>query len=157
MTKHEDAGADMARRAMERLRFPGGLVYRVEKLVRDHMWHDHASPSPAKARRFRARYGDELIPDMLALKRADIGGKQRDVSAMLAEVDEWEALLRQERDAPVYLSDLEITGGDLLEVGFEGPAIGEALNALLREVIGNPEVNNRDWLLRMAAKMRRKQ
>ena len=55
-----------------------------------------------------------------------------------------------ESQAPSKLSDLEISGRDLLRLGFSGKDIGKTLEALLDAVINTPELNDRDTLLQMA-------
>jgi hypothetical protein len=52
------------------------------------------------------------------------------------------------------LSGLPVRGGDLLPLGFSGPAVGEAMNRLLLHVIRHPEDNQRDKLLAMALSCR---
>ncbi len=44
-------------------------------------------------------------------------------------------------------SGLAVRGGDLLPLGFSGPAVGEAMNRLLLHVIRHPEDNEREKLL----------
>ena len=50
---------------------------------------------------------------------------------------------------------LAVGGEDLIELGFKkGPALGDALEALLQNVIEHPEDNARDRLLELAREMR---
>ena len=52
---------------------------------------------------------------------------------------------------PYRMEHLAITGGDLLAIGFTpGPHIGAALSALLERVIVEPELNQREQLLKLA-------
>lgn len=58
----------------------------------------------------------------------------------------------ENNDAPVKISELAVTGKDLLSVGLCGKEVGETLNALLAAVIKDPALNQRDILLAMAKK-----
>ena len=54
--------------------------------------------------------------------------------------------------APLSVTSLEIRGDDVLrETGIKpGPEIGYILHALLEEVLDQPDLNNRDYLLARA-------
>lgn len=52
-----------------------------------------------------------------------------------------------ERGDCISVKDLDITGGDLMEYGLKGPAIGEMLEKLLRIVIENPKLNEKATLI----------
>ena len=57
------------------------------------------------------------------------------------------AAIRVARD-PLSLRDLAVRGEDLIAAGVRpGPEVGEALQRLLEEVIGDPSRNTRDYLL----------
>lgn len=47
---------------------------------------------------------------------------------------------------PTRLTDLMITGDDLLQLGYQGVEIGNILDKLLEEVILNPKLNNKEDL-----------
>lgn len=53
---------------------------------------------------------------------------------------------------PIFLSDLNITGNDLLQIGFKGEEIGISLNSLLKIVHKNKEYNDKDKLVGLAKK-----
>ncbi len=54
------------------------------------------------------------------------------------------------RADPLTRSDLAIHGGDLQELGIQGPRIGETLSALLDRVLDDPTLNTRESLLAIA-------
>ena len=61
--------------------------------------------------------------------------------------------MAQERGRPHELAHLAVDGADLIAIGFrEGPELGRVLQALLREVVEEPERNTREWLLDRAAR-----
>lgn len=149
---HEDIGARIARDALARLRYPNATQAKVGRIVQEHMVSEANSPRAVKARRLRARAGDDIIADLLVHRRADMRAKGEDDDSRVdvAGIDKLERLVEQERDAPVTVADLAIRGDDLVALGIEGPRVGETLQLLLHEVVGNPDVNRREWLLRAA-------
>jgi tRNA nucleotidyltransferase (CCA-adding enzyme) len=147
---HEDIGADLAGEALARLRYPTRLRSHVRKLVRAHMFHPPGADR-VKARRFLHRHGAELAFDLVALKRADLLGKGQVRENEIAGLEEFRETLEQERTSPYRLADLAIDGTDLIALGFEpGPELGRTLEALIRDVVVDPERNQRDWLLHRA-------
>jgi hypothetical protein len=51
-------------------------------------------------------------------------------------------------DTPLYLSDLAVNGNDLTKLGIKGKAIGEALDILLKAVIKDEIINEKEVLLK---------
>ena len=120
-------------------------------------------PSPddaAKARKFLHRHGDELAFDLVAHKRADLEGKRESPNdttrAELDRLDRFHETLMRELDSPHRLDQLAVDGDDLIELGWQpGPDLGTALEHLLACVIGDPSLNQREWLLAEAERQRR--
>ena len=52
-------------------------------------------------------------------------------------------------DEPYKISQLDITGSDVLSLGFDGKVVGEKLEFLLNKVIENPKLNHREKLLNL--------
>ena len=151
---HARIGAEIAARALRRLRYPTRLAEHVTRIVRHHaFWLDE--PIDARfARRFLRAHGAELAFDLVAHKEADLRAKDgRD--AELERVERVRALLEQERTSPHRLADLAVDGADLLAEGFsEGPTLGRALETLLDEVVEDPTRNTRELLLERARALR---
>ncbi len=122
--RHEEVGAAIARRVMERLRFSRREVDRVAALVDRHMIFKDL-PQMREARR-RRLFADDAFPELLELYRADCAASHRDLSTY-----EWVrqrlAALAAEPPGPPRL----ITGDDLLALGLApGPRVGEILHAV---------------------------
>jgi len=152
---HDKVGAELARGALLRLRYPNALRQRVVRIVRRHMFQPGKGDA-LRARRFLRRNGDELAFDLTDHKQADLLGK-RGSSGEPPPQDEIDALARfrevveQERQSPHRLRDLAVDGNDLIELGFQpGPHLGRALEALLDAVVDEPALNSRAELLRRA-------
>jgi tRNA nucleotidyltransferase (CCA-adding enzyme) len=150
---HEEIGAELAGRALRRLRYPNDLRSRVVRIVRCHML-DIGKGDALRARRLLARHGEELAFDLVDHKEADLRGKPNP-DAELEALARFRAVLEAERSSPHRLSDLAVDGRDLIELGYEpGPALGRTLDRLLRDVVGDPSLNRREWLLARAEELR---
>ena len=153
---HEQVSGELAEAALTRLRYPTDLRKRVVRIVRAHML-DTGRADDLRARKLLARYGDAMLDDLLDHKEADLHGKGDPPPA--ADVEKL-ALLRaavdRGRRQPHRIRDLAVRGEDLMEIGFRpGPALGNALRALLEAVVREPGLNTRDELLRRAAELKR--
>ena len=96
--EHAERGARLAHEALGRLRYPARLRTHVTRLVRAHAFQLD-DVDERFARRFLREHGDELAFDLVALKEADLHGKQlpqstHDAAARLRQ------LLEQERTQP---------------------------------------------------------
>jgi tRNA nucleotidyltransferase (CCA-adding enzyme) len=151
---HEEVGGDLVREYMQRLRYPTKRIERVEFLVRNHMFPYFDTPKGA--RKFLKRCGGDakLAFDLLALRQADASGKREGTMNDFdtEQVQKARALVQEalEKEEPTSTKALAINGNDLIQMGMKpGPEIGRTLNRLLEEVMDNPELNNRDDLLRL--------
>lgn len=153
---HQKKSAELAKRILERLKFDNETIAAVTKLVRFHDSRHTVDLEKGSAglRRLTNRVGSEWMPFLFAVQRADIyGHKPELVPRMLREVDRMEEGFRGivARRECVSLKQLAVTGRDLLAIGYSsGPALGQALRALLAEVLNEPEKNERETLLALA-------
>lgn len=153
---HERAGAEIALAALTRLNYPQAVRDKVVRLVQEHMVPLAAAKKANAARRFRAQVGPDLVEPLLMLRRADVTAKGEDAADdSESMLDAFAERVRSEVGSPTSVRDLEVGGDDLKAIGYpEGPEIGQALEKLLHEVISNPKLNDREWLLRRAAALR---
>jgi tRNA nucleotidyltransferase (CCA-adding enzyme) len=151
---HEQVGADLAARALARLRYPNELRSRVIRLVRAHMI-DPGRGDPVRARRLLSRYGKVLTFELLDHKAADLRGKGQPHSPEeLERLAHFRGVVQSELSSPYRLRDLAVNGNDLLGIGYRaGPEIGKTLRALLDDVIRDPGQNTRDQLLTRAREL----
>ena len=98
------------------------------------------------------RAGREATPLLLQLRRCDRGATGREPPPGAEEKRErFEALVREQWDAPVTRGELALDGTDLLRLGYEaGPGLGAALDTLLDAVVEDPSRNTRTTLERLA-------
>ncbi len=155
---HEQLGAELSAGLLERLRFPNQLLEKVCHLIRHHMFNYTEEWSDAAVRRFAARVGEEHIPDLLALRRADQVGTCGDSSpspALAAFSRRLERVLAAER--ALTLRDLAVDGRDIMQaLGLApGPQVGVILGQLLESVLEDPGLNKKETLLVIAGRFYR--
>lgn len=155
---HEEVSAELATSALSRLRYPTELRRRVVAIVRAHMFNV-GKADPLRARRMLARYGDELAFDLLDHKEADLLGKREEEAAAprgeLATLRRFREVMGHELNSAHRLGDLAVDGRDLIAIGYQpGPPIGQTLRELLKEVVDDPSLNDRDELLRRAEELK---
>ncbi|MCI8596032.1 MAG: HD domain-containing protein [Clostridia bacterium] len=154
MHGHEKASAVITRDVLGQrcLRYPKEVVERVAQLVEHHMYDRDGKTKEGKLRMFVAEHYD-IIDELAALMRADKLGtgkfkeEELPASRIVAVRDKM-----LEEGAPTSLGDLEVSGADITDMGFSGPAVGEILSELFRECVLCPKLNNREWLLSYAQK-----
>lgn len=148
---HDKLSARMAVEALKRLRYSNDVIDDVAILVSKHMFSDRSGDKGI--RRLIRAVGQDLIYDILDLRRADITAQG--MGQEPSEVDEFEAKITAEieKKSPFGLKDLQITGDDIMEK-FNlqpGPLIGDILDDLLEMVLDNPSANTCDALIARAA------
>jgi tRNA nucleotidyltransferase (CCA-adding enzyme) len=153
---HQRAGAILCKDALLGLALPHEVADRAAALVR---YHDrHLSASPAGVRRLlrrldQARPGEApaLAYQLLDLQRADAIAKAWPCAQRAVELDVFERALSGElsRGAAFRVRDLAVGGGDVMRaLGVApGPEVGQALSALLDDVIYGRVENSREALL----------
>ena len=153
---HQQAGADMARGILRRLKFDNATIDFVYKMIRHH---DDRPPMDNKAlvRRRISQIGLENMPMMIEIKRADILGQSKHkFEEKMAYVDELEQAYLEviEKNQCVNKKDLSVNGKDLIEMGMKpGEEIGVVLDLLFEIVLNDPKLNDREKLLERAHKL----
>ena len=150
---HPARSAAMAEEMLRRLRADNATRETVVRLV---AWHDRNIPrtQPGVAESLR-QLGERDLRRLLRIKRADNLAQDPAYRAMQGEIEKAEKILDQllTEGACVSLDQLAVRGGDLVELGFSGPAVGETLEVLLEAVIQEQVPNDRTALLEYARRM----
>ena len=150
---HAQAGRDMADAILRRLKAPTALRERVVLLISHHM--TSLPPDRKILRRRLSQFGHEAVWQLLALQRADFGGKG--VFGEVMDFDKVEAILHTlaAEDACLQVKDLAVSGKDLMAIGFPaGPQLGQCLNRLLEQVLDETLPNDKSALLEYAAALK---
>jgi len=168
---HDKMGSDLAEKIMRRMKFSQSEIKRVKILIENHMFYyphvkeemteeekanieDHEW-TDAAVRRFIQRVGEENIDDLFKLRLADAQSnpatafKPDEITLLQKRISEV-----RKQDMALKVTDLQITGEDLMEMGIEkGPQMGIILNELLDMVVEDPMLNTKEKLLKKAKEL----
>lgn len=130
--EHQDAGADIAKAIMERLKFDKKTTKKVVDLVRMHM--DPLRKQKAKdvkLRKYIRDVGDEMVDSILDLARADELGRLPAKN----EIPDLVKRIEKIRNAPVKVTEKPLLDGHelmkLLKIE-QGPAVRDVKNLLFK-------------------------
>ncbi|MCH5213118.1 MAG: CCA tRNA nucleotidyltransferase [Oscillospiraceae bacterium] len=141
-----------------RLHMDSDFIKDVSLLVENHDYRVDANFTAVK--RMMSKTGAELFEKLLMLQRADNMAKNpRYLPEKLKRIEIGLEIYREviASHQPYRISDLVINGRDLMNIGYrQGREIGDALKLMLDEVIINPELNTRAYLMKRAKDLRRK-
>jgi len=144
---HEVVGARMAKKIMERLKFPKKEIELVEKLIRNHMFFsDTELITLGAVRRIIVKVGKENIWLLMNVRECDrVGMKKKETPYRLRK---YFAMIEEVLRDPISVGQLKINGEFMMkELGIApGPRMGWILNALLEEVLDAPEKNTVEHL-----------
>jgi tRNA nucleotidyltransferase (CCA-adding enzyme) len=155
---HEQLSARMAADILTRLKLPNAVVKDVAHLVEHHMFNYLEEWTDAAVRRLISRVGEGSIKDIIALRRADQVGMCRENAQVFPE-----GLARFSRRVSDVLDagraftvrQLAANGVDLMErLNMPpGPRVGIILEELLKAVLEDPGMNEKERLLEMAERL----
>ncbi len=155
---HHRDSARIAATILSRLRMDRESSRDIIMLIENH--DVRIEPSPPSVKRMLTKVGDKLFLQLLSLQIADNLAKNPqffpDKKHKLDEVRRiYETVLAEGQ--PYLMSHLVVNNRDLTKLGFKaGREIGDTLKVLLGEVIINPELNTREYLLKRARELRKK-
>ncbi len=147
---HHRPSAEITEAVCRRLRFDKATARQICMLVQ---YHDRPIPLTERAiRRAMNQLGVEGLRQLCAVKRADNLAQHPDYRSRQREIDEGEAIMDAllEKDACFSLKQLAVNGRDMAALGLKGPAIGQALQALLEAVMDGEADNDHTALLALA-------
>ncbi len=153
---HEIVGANMSKAISERLRLSRKDADKLFRLVRWHMFSVSENQTDSAVRRFIKNVGVENIEDMMAVRVGDrLGGGTPTETSWRTE--EFKKRIKEVMKKPFSISDLKITGTDVMEILNIKPGrkVGEVLNALFEEVLEDHTKNNKQYLVEQVKKFDR--
>jgi len=156
---HEVVGARMAKKIMERLKFPKKEIELVEKLVHNHMFFSDTElitlsavrriitkVGPADAKALAGKQENHPIWDLMKVRECDrVGMKKKEAPYRLRK---YFAMIEEALRDPISVGQLKINGEFMIkELNIKpGPRMGWILHALLEEVLDAPEKNTVEHL-----------
>lgn len=145
---HPAKGAEMAEVILRRMKLPNKMIEHIVTLIK---YHDlKIRPERADVRRWLGRLGEQIFDELMYVRHADASGKYE---KYLGEAEAKNAALASLKDDIVASGDcvdlkgLAVNGRDVAEAGVTGRAVGDALNALLEDVITDRLPNERGALI----------
>lgn len=151
---HETVGANLSKRVSERLRLSKDQTEKLYRLVRWHMFSVSEMQTDSAVRRFIKNVGLENVEDMMDLRISDRlgGGTMTETSWRM---EEFKKRIVEVLKKPFSISDLKITGTDIMEILQikPGPKVGEILNTLFQEVLEDSSKNTKDYLVKRIEKL----
>lgn len=152
--KHAVGSEALTKTILKRLKFDNDTLRKVTKLV---AYHDYRMPAqPKNVRRAMNKIGEDLFPYYMEVRMADTLAQseylREEKVQNLKDIEKCYHEIVAKKQC-VTLKDLAVTGSDLIKAGMKpGKEIGETLNALLLEVIEEPELNQKEKLLERIGK-----
>ncbi|MDE1919318.1 MAG: HD domain-containing protein [Patescibacteria group bacterium] len=145
---HEVVGSRVTKKALEDLHFSRETIEKVVKLVRWHMFFsDPEQITLSAVRRMIKNVGEENIWDLLNLRICDRIGTGRPKEQPF-RFRKYKAMVDQALRDPISVAMLKTDGTHIMDK-FQvkpGPKIGWTLNALLEEILDNPDKNIQEYL-----------
>lgn len=145
---HAAVSAGLCEKRMRELRFPRETIERVTLLVKEHMF-SFDRLSDRAVRRLTSRVGRANIRLLAELRRADllatgVGRPKLHIAQLFQDIDRV-----LEQNPPTSLADLAVNGRDVMSELDRGPGdwVGEVLQHLLKRVVDDPSLNERETLL----------
>lgn len=136
---HEDVGASMTRRIMERLKFAGADVDAVSEMVAQHMRIGEYKPdrwTDAAVRRF-VRSAGPYLGDLFSIHRADVSALSADHRDMTRAERLRERIESLEMTQPSRDIESPLSGGEIMQAlsVAPGPVVGRVKEWLTNAVI----------------------
>lgn len=106
------------------------------------IYNESIPENTVELKKLKARFGEEILEKGFALRE-------------LLKKESFESqkkILAETRDEPYKISQLKISGDDLLKLGLNGKEIGKVLEKLLLKVLEEPALNTREKLLEIITK-----
>ncbi len=152
---HHKQSAKTASNILYRLRFDSEFIDNISVLIENH--DVRIEPATAPVKRMMARTGGGLFSKLIELQRADAAAKnpiflEEKLSRLDEVTDIYKRVLSENQP---YLADQLLIGRkDLMKLGIKrGRDISDTMKILLDDVIINPKLNNREYLIKRAKKI----
>ena len=146
---HQKVSCELAGEILRRLRADNKTRERVCKLILHH--DDRIPVEEAAVLRLMRRMGEDTIRS-IEVEKADNSAQNPDMVyerfVDLSKIEKLYEKLKKKDDLCLKLSDLDISGSDVISCGVKaGPKVGEVLEALLEEVTEKRLPNEKEALV----------
>ncbi len=155
---HHRESTRIADDLLHRLRMDRDSIRDILVLIENH--DVRIDSNAAAVKHMLARTGEGLFLKLLLLQEAD--NRAKNLKFLDEKLEKLQAVYNQfqliiAEGQPYTTAQLQINGRDLIKMGFKkGREIGDTLKLLLEEVIIDPSLNNREYLVKRALQEKRK-
>lgn len=149
---HAELSSEKAREILRRMKYDNKTIDKVAILIK---YHDREISGKKSIRKLLNLIGEDNFRDLLKVKEADIEAQNpKYYQSRHDKLIKVEKNLNEIFNAKECFSvkDLDIDGYDLINLGYKGKEIGNTLNKLLDIVLDNPELNNKEKLIKSIEK-----
>lgn len=137
-TGHAERSAEIAAWTVDKLKLPRKLGDQIVRLVRFHDTFYAPRLLNLYKLRVRHRFDDESVEKLFQVQYSDI--QAHTIHDRMKSLEAFQEFYEREKNRhPLSVHDLQINGNDARAIGLQGPAIAQALNAVLKEVIVHDE------------------
>ncbi|MBR4183681.1 MAG: HD domain-containing protein, partial [Lachnospiraceae bacterium] len=153
---HQAVSEELSKKILKRLKSDNDTISKVCRFV---LYHDVRTEAERRqVRRLINRIGAENIEGLLALQTADTMAQSDYMRAdKLRRIEELRSIaedIKRSGEA-VNLKGLAVDGNDLKALGYKpGRTLGAALKKLLDDVLEDPSLNTREYLLGEAERLK---
>ncbi len=150
---HPNAGAEICRAVLTRLKAPAKTIALIEELTRWHMYDYDLKTRENKLRKFIVAHYD-IFGALLLVKQADYSACKDDLSPApcVIRIKNLEAKMRAE-GVPFTLKELAVRGNEIAPLLPSPRYVGATLEALLLHCAITPADNEKQRLLRLAPEL----
>ncbi len=146
---HPQLGARMADEILRRLKYDNDTIRNVIRLVENH--EDRYPATERNLRRAINKAGEECFPLLFFVNEADcLAQSDYQRTEKLERLEQLRSLYTGilEKKQCLNIKDLAVKGRDLMDAGISpGPEMGKILEAMLKDVLDEPEHNDKQYLL----------
>ena len=145
---HEIVGSKMARKALQRLKFPEKLVDNISMLVKYHLFYYNVGEVTEKSvRRLVAKVGPENMGDLIKIRICDRMGSGVPKPEPYS-LRHFQYMVEKVQKDPISPKMLKVNGSDIMSIlkVEPGPRVGQVLAILLDEVLDDPKRNTKKYL-----------
>ncbi|WP_294466670.1 HD domain-containing protein [uncultured Anaerofustis sp.] len=147
---HSDISREMAKNILDDFKFDNETKYKILTLIKNH--DKYMAPKNKYVKEKLNEFGEELFFDLIKVRIADDESKNhklvKDNLKRFRDTEEFAKRVIKNKE-PYRISDLKISGDDIISLGYKGKDVGEILKYLLREVIEDKNKNEKSKLIKI--------
>lgn len=152
---HEVVGARMAKKILERLKYPREMIDLAVNMVRWHMFFaDPDEVTLSAVRRTIVRIGEDHIQELLNLRVCDRIGTGRPKEQPF-RLRKYKAMVDEALRDPISVKMLKVDGDQIMKLSGEKPGrrLGLVLHALLEEALEDSSKNTEEYMAKRALEL----